>query len=118
MVPHPSPVKLFFTVIPYAGSGLPQGPFLENTLFPLKVGFKMGFCKWAEMGPKVGFGVQKWVKSGSKPTFHPLYAHFGISRKPTPYPVYGGWKLFSKKGPKAVPTQHKSRLLLPIFLKR
>ena len=29
----------------------------------------MGFCQWAEMGPKVGFGVQKWVKSGSKPTF-------------------------------------------------
>ena len=108
----------------YAGSGLPQGPFLENNLFPLKVGlshrvlqgaaqkgaqfyfiiavlrtlfscsemslfslktctppegtplkhslFKMGFCQWAEMGPKVGFWVHKWVQSGSKPTVHPL----------------------------------------------
>ena len=32
----------------------------------------MGFCQWAEMDPKVGLGVQKWVESGSKPTFHPL----------------------------------------------
>ena len=36
------------------------------------------------MGPKVFFGVQKWVfgcKSGSKPTFHPLQTHFGTSAK-------------------------------------
>ena len=50
----------------YAGSGLPQGLFLGNNLFPLhfKSGFKMGFCQWAGMGPKVS---QKWVfgcKSG------------------------------------------------------
>ena len=58
----------------YAGSGLPQaqGPFLETNLFPLKSGFKMGFCQWAEMGPEVGLGVQKCVKSGSKPSFHAL----------------------------------------------
>ena len=36
----------------------------------------MGFCQWAEMGPKVGFGVQKWVKSGSKPTFDPTLNTF------------------------------------------
>ena len=29
----------------------------------------MGLCQWAEMGPKVGFGVQKWVKS---PTLNPF----------------------------------------------
>ena len=37
----------------YAGSGLPQGPFLENTLFPLKVGFRWVFAN-----------RQKWVQSG------------------------------------------------------
>ena len=37
----------------YAGSGLLQGPFLENNLFPLKSGFKMCFGRWAEMGPKL-----------------------------------------------------------------
>ena len=37
-----------------------------------KSAFKMGFCQWAEMDPKWVFWVQKWVKSGSKPTFDPL----------------------------------------------
>ena len=52
----------------YAGSGLPQGPFWENNLFPRKVGLRWVFVnglKW----------VQKWVfgcKSGSKPSFDPL----------------------------------------------
>ena len=32
----------------------------------------MGFCKWAEKGPKVGFWVQRWVESGSKPTLNPF----------------------------------------------
>ena len=58
----------------YAGSGLPQGPFLGNNLFALKVGLRWVFVtglKW----------IQKWVKSGflgakvgqnvSKPTFAP-----------------------------------------------
>ena len=30
----------------------------------------MGFCQWAEMAAKLGFWVQKWVKSGSKRTSH------------------------------------------------
>ena len=41
----------------YAGSVLPQGPFLGNNLFPLKLGLRWVFVnglKW----------VQKWVKSG------------------------------------------------------
>ena len=44
--------RLFKT---YAGSGLPQGPFLENNSFPLQVGLGWVFVnglKW----------VQKWVK--------------------------------------------------------
>ena len=41
----------------------------------------MGFCQWAETGPKVGFWVQKWVKSGSKPTFDLLQTYFGIFAK-------------------------------------
>ena len=59
----------------------------------------MAFCQWAEMGPKVGFWVQKRVKSGSKPTFDPLHAHSGIFAKTHFSASLGGWKLFSKKGP-------------------
>ena len=71
----------------YAGSELPQGPFLENNLFALKVGLRWGFVnglKW----------VQKWVfgsKNGSKVGRNPLFTHFkpisGFSRKPTFQPV-------------------------------
>ena len=43
---------------------------------------------------------------------NPLLTHFkpisGFSRKPTFQPVQGGWKLFSKKGPEAVPTRYKA----------
>ena len=124
------------------------------------------------MGPKVGFWVQKWVKSWAKPAFHPLQTHFGIFAKThfsaslsqrrrndninkicvlegvgegeiygklsknavSPgifhdnkiwkfcefycqkfcchlggsYQGGGGWNLFSKKSPEAVPTQHHS----------
>ena len=50
-----------------------SGPFLGEQLISGQSRFKMGFLsKWAEMGPKAGFGVQKWVKSGSKPIFDPL----------------------------------------------
>ena len=48
---------------------------------------KMGFCQWAEMGPKVGL---KWVlgcRNGSKVGRNPLLTHFkpisGFSGKPT-----------------------------------
>ena len=47
----------------------------------------MGFCQWAEMVPKVGFWVQRWVKSGSQPTFHP-FLH--------PYPDFRENPLFSQ----------------------
>ena len=67
----------------YAGSGLLQGPFLENYLFPLKVGLKwvsVSELKW----------VQKWVfgcKNGSQVGQNPLFTHFkpisGFSRKAT-----------------------------------
>ena len=80
----------------YAGSGLPQGPFLENNC--TSSGFTMGFCQWSEMGPKVGFGVQKWVKSGSKPTFHPLQTHFGIFAKTPLFSQFkGGGSCFLKR---------------------
>ena len=59
-------------------------------------GLKMGFCQWAEMGPKVG---RKWVlgcKSGSKRVKTHFSTHLkpisGYPRKPTFYPVEGGWK--------------------------
>ena len=75
----------------YAGSGLPQGPFLGNTLFPLKVGLRWGFVNGLEW-------VQKWVKSrclgakvgknGSKPTFTPtLNPSRGFHENPLFYPV-------------------------------
>ena len=56
----------------YAGSGLPRGPFFGEQFIATESGFKLCFCEWAEMAPKVGFGVQKRVKSGSKTTFDPL----------------------------------------------
>ena len=48
----------------YAGSGLPNGPFSEKNLFPLKVGLRWVFVngpKWVQkwvLGAKMG---QKWV---------------------------------------------------------
>ena len=44
----------------------------SNNLFPLKVGLRWFFCQWPEMGPEVGFGVQKWVQDWVKTAFHPL----------------------------------------------
>ena len=94
----------------YAGSGLPQGPFWENNLFPLKEGLQWVFVnglKW----------VQKWVfgcKNGSKVGRNPLFNHFkpisGILWKPTFYPVKGGGNCFLKRGPETVPTQHKPKM--------
>ena len=42
-----------------AGSGLPQGLFLENNLLPVKVGLRWVFGQYPEMGSKKG--VRKWV---------------------------------------------------------
>ena len=58
------------------GQGCLRALCLENNLFPRKLGLN-SFCQWAEMGPKVGFWVQKWVKT----YFWTTYAHFGISAK-------------------------------------
>ena len=44
----------------YAGLGLPQGPFLENYLFPLKVGLRWVFVnglKWVQQDHLVIFLV-------------------------------------------------------------
>ena len=70
--------------------------FWESNAFPRKVGLRW-VCQWAEMGPNVGFWVQKWVKSGSEPTFHPPY-HVGIFVKTHFLASLGGWKLFFKVG--------------------
>ena len=69
----------------------------------------MGFCQWAEMGPKVGFGGakegQKWVDTHFSPTQNPSR---DFCENPLFTQLKGGLeKLFSKKGPEAVPTQHK-----------
>ena len=39
-----------------------SGPFFGEQFFSTYSCFKMGFCQWAEMGPKVGFAC----KDGSK----------------------------------------------------
>ena len=69
------------------GQGCLRALFLENDLFPRKVGLRWVFVnglKW----------VQKWVfrcKSGSKVGQNALFTHFkpisGFPQKPTFYPV-------------------------------
>ena len=75
----------------YAGSGLPQGPFLGNNLFPLKVSLRWVFVnglKWVQKWVKSGvFGCKsgsKFVKTHFCTHFKPISAY---SRKPTFYPV-------------------------------
>ena len=81
----------------YAGSGLPQGPFLGNNLFPLKVGLRWVFVN----GPK---WVQEWVlgsKSGSKCVKTHFCTHFkpilAYSRKPTFTQFKGVGNCFPKR---------------------
>ena len=55
------------------GQGCFRVLFWRTIYFRLKSGFKMGFCQWAEMGPKVGFAPkvgQKWVKTHFSPTLN------------------------------------------------
>ena len=65
----------------------------------------MGFCQWAEVGPKVGFWVQKRVKMGQptldpfedidkNPILNPLF-HF-IEAGPDPASL---WLFFGGGGP-------------------
>ena len=60
--------------IAYAGSGLPQGPFLENYLFVLQVGLRWVFVnglKWVKKCVKSGFLGAKVGQNASKPTCPP-----------------------------------------------
>ena len=73
----------------------------------------MGFCQWAEMGPKVGhkwvFGCKsgsKWVKTHFCTHFKPILADF--HENPLFTQFKGGGNCFLKNGPEAVPTQHNS----------
>ena len=78
---HPSEVLLLIWAVgskkgglDYAGSGLPQGPFLENNLFPLKVGLRWVFVnglKWVQKCVKSGLWDAKVGQNVSKPTFPP-----------------------------------------------
>ena len=77
--------------MPYVGSGLPQGLFLGNYSFPLKVGLRWVFVnglEWVQKWVESGFLGAKVGKNGSKPTFaptlnpfrdfheNPLFTHF------------------------------------------
>ena len=55
----------------YAGPRLPQGPFLENNLFPLKVGSRWVFVNGLKWVKKWVFGSKNGSKVGRNP-FHPL----------------------------------------------
>ena len=62
------------------------------------------------MGPKVGFGVQTWVKSGRNPLFTHFKPIFRDFRETSLFSqIKGGGNRSSKKGPEAVPTQHSPR---------
>ena len=85
----------------YAGSGLPQGPFLGNNLFPLKVGLRWVFVNGLEW-------VQKWVKSeflgakvgqnASRPTFAPTLNPFrGFHENPLFTQLKGGGNCFLRR---------------------
>ena len=79
--------------------------------------------KWVKMGfrlcPEMGL---KWVKNGFwriSPTFAPqsplfthFWTHYRILTKSYLKPTFSGNKLFSKKGPEAALTQHKSTIIL------
>ena len=76
------PAQIFLLL--YAGLGLPQGPFSENSPFPLKVGLRWAFVnglKWVQkwvLGAKMG---EKWVFSPSLDPFrdfhkNPLFSQF------------------------------------------
>ena len=47
--------------------------FVVMAQAPTESGFQMVFFnQYPEVGPKVGFGVQKWVKMGQNPLFLPI----------------------------------------------
>ena len=74
--------------------------------FHLKVGLRWVFVnglKWVQKWVKSGFWGAKVGQKASKPTFAPTLNPFWHIRF---LPSFRGGKLFSKKGPEAVPT-HK-----------
>ena len=80
----------------YAGSGLPQGPFLESNLFPLKVGLRWAFVNGLKCVQKWAFGCKngsKWVETH----FSPLWAHF---ENPLFSQFKGGGNCFLKRAPR------------------
>ena len=86
---------------PYAGSGLPRGPFLGNNLFPLKLGKKWVFMnglKWVQKWVKSGFLGAKVGQNSSKPTFAPTLNQFRlIHENPLFTQFKGGGNCFPKK---------------------
>ena len=98
----------------YAGSGLPQGPFLENYLFALKVGLRwvsVNALKWVQKWVKSGFLGAKVGQNASKPTFPPTSNPFRqIHENPLSTQFKGGGNGFSEKAPEAVPTQHNPKV--------
>ena len=88
-------------LLSYAGSGLPQGPFLGNNSFHKKMGLRWVCFQWAEMGPKVG---QRWIfgakvgQNASKPTFAPTLNPFRhIHENPLFAQFKGGGNCFPKR---------------------
>ena len=67
------------------GQGCLRALFERTIYFHLKSlsRFTMGFCQWAEMGRKVGFGCKNGSKVGRNPLFTHLKPISGFSRKPT-----------------------------------
>ena len=85
----------------YAGSGLPQGPFSENNLFPLKVGFRwvlVNGLKWVQKWVKSGFWGAKVGQNAPKPTFSPTLNPFRqIHENPLFTQFKGGGNCFPKR---------------------
>ena len=84
---------------------------MENNLLPTESGFKMGFVnllKWVQRDKKVGYDAFSPTFETPKPTCHPILDPFQDIDKTHLKPTFSGSKLFSKKGPEAALTQHKS----------
>ena len=84
----------------YAGSGLRQGPFLANNLFPRKVGLRWVFVnglKWVQKWVKSGFLGAKVGQNTSKSTFSPtLNPFWHIRENPLFSQFRGGGNCFLK----------------------
>ena len=102
--PSTAPTAIFRKIlVSYAGSGLLQGPFLGNYLFPLKVGLRWVFVnglKWVQKWVTSGFLGAKVGQNASKPTFAPTLNPFrDIHENPLFTQFKGGGNCFPKKRP-------------------